>query len=151
MIKALPRLLRLILLLSLLATSGCAWLDARQRQIIYRPTTGMPADFPGLRDGDERYFLPVPPTNPSAAPAISEADRPQRIEVWWLPHADPQAPTLLYLHGTFRNLFDNIHKINALRDCGFRRAGGGLPGLGPQHADHPVRAQHCPRRGLGLG
>jgi uncharacterized protein len=118
-IKALPRLLRLILLLSLLATSGCAWLDARQRQIIYRPTTGMPTDFPGLRDGDERYFLPVPPTNPSATPAISEPDRPQRMEVWWLPHADPQAPTLLYLHGTFRNLFDNIHKINALRTAGF--------------------------------
>ena len=117
-VKALPRLLRLTLLLSLLATSGCAWLDARQRQIIYRPTTGMPADFPGLRDGDERYFLPVPQSTP-ATPAISEAHRPQRIEVWWLPQAEPQAPTLLYLHGTFRNLFDNIHKINALRAAGF--------------------------------
>ena len=108
-----------MLLLSLLATSGCAWLDARQRQIIYRPTTGMPADFKGLRAGDERYFLPVPQATPPAAPAMSDADRPQRIEVWWLPHADPQAPTLLYLHGTFRNLFENIHKINALRAAGF--------------------------------
>ena len=36
-----------------------------------------------------------------------------------MPHSDPQAPTLLYLHGTFRNLFENIHKINALRTAGF--------------------------------
>ncbi len=114
-----PRLLRLILLFSLLSTSGCAWLDVRQRQIIYRPTTGVPADFTGLRPGDERYFLPVPSsaqTTPSIDPATTP---PQRIEIWWLPHTDAKAPTLLYLHGTFRNLFENIHKINALRSAGF--------------------------------
>ncbi|WP_210544417.1 alpha/beta hydrolase [Rhodoferax sp. PAMC 29310] len=118
-VKALSRLLRVMLLMSLLATSGCAWLDTRQRQIIYRPTTGMPADFPGLRAGDERYFLPAPQANLSTTPSTTEANQAQRIEVWWLPHADPLAPTLLYLHGTFRNLFDNIHKINALRAAGF--------------------------------
>jgi uncharacterized protein len=118
-VKTLPRLLRLMLLLSLLATSGCAWLDARQRQIIYRPTAGIPANFMGLRAGDERYFLPVPATNQRAELSASDADLPQRIEVWWLPHPDPKAPTLLYLHGTFRTLYDNIHKIDALRTAGF--------------------------------
>lgn len=102
-----------MLLLPLLATSGCAWLNERQRQIIYRPTTGVPADFGGLRPGDERYFLPV------SASADPMATSPQRMDVWWLPHRDPQAPALLYLHGTFRNLFENIHKINALRTAGF--------------------------------
>lgn len=109
----------IFLLLCLLATSGCAWLDERQRQIIYRPTLGVPADFAGLRPSDERYFLTVPPLSfaPSATNSIPPV--PQRIEVWWLPHDNPQAPALLYLHGTFRNLFENIHKIDALRTAGF--------------------------------
>lgn len=99
--------LRIFLAISLLATSGCAWLDAKQRQIIYRPTPGIPADFAGLRTGDERYFVDVPQT----------AD--QRVEMWWLPHPDKNAPTLLYFHGTFRTLFENLHKIDALREAGF--------------------------------
>ncbi|OIQ72834.1 2-hydroxy-6-oxononadienedioate/2-hydroxy-6-oxononatrienedioate hydrolase [mine drainage metagenome] len=92
----------------MLALGGCAWLDNRQRQIIYRPTSGQPADFPGLRSGDKRYFVSLPGTG-----------TPQRLALWWLPQARQDAPTLLYLHGTFRNLFDNLHKIDALRAAGF--------------------------------
>lgn len=91
----------------MLATSGCAWLDVRQRQLIYRPTPGIAVDFAGLRPGDARYFVNVPQ---AAA---------QRVEIWWLPHANKNAPTLLYFHGTFRTLFENLHKIEALRDAGF--------------------------------
>ncbi|MDH4115233.1 MAG: lysophospholipase, partial [Burkholderiaceae bacterium] len=32
---------------------------------------------------------------------------------------DPDAPTLLYLHGTFRNLYKNYPKIEVLREAGF--------------------------------
>ena len=90
--------------------AGCAWTEARQRELIYRPTPGRPADFVGLREGDRIYRVDVP----GAA-----ADRPDHLQLWWLPNADPQAPTLLYLHGTFRNLFQNLRKIEALRDAGF--------------------------------
>ncbi|PKO62966.1 MAG: alpha/beta hydrolase [Betaproteobacteria bacterium HGW-Betaproteobacteria-18] len=100
--------LRLGLVLALLSTSGCAWLDGYQRQLIYRPTSGVPADFTGLRAGDERYVVSLP-----------GAGAPQHIAIWWLPHATPDAPTLLYLHGTFRNLFENMHKIDALRAAGY--------------------------------
>ncbi len=99
---------RLFLVLILLASSGCAWLDARQRQIIYRPTVLQPSDTASLRRGDERYFVSLP-----------DAGVPQQIALWWLPHPDTQAPTLLYLHGTFRNLYGNAHKIEALRTAGF--------------------------------
>ena len=100
--------LRLGLVLALLATSGCAWLNNYQRQLIYRPAAGVPADFAGLRAGDERYWVSVPDT-----------DTPQHVAIWWLPHASPDAPALLYLHGTFRNLFSNLRKIEALRSAGF--------------------------------
>jgi uncharacterized protein len=106
-----------ILLASILsATSGCAWLDIKQRQAIYRPTQGVPADFAGLRAGDERYFVNLA----TAVPAIAlNANKPERIELWWLPHANANAPTLLYFHGTFRNLYENARKIDSLRAAGF--------------------------------
>ncbi len=98
----------LALLLAL--TSGCAWLDAKQRQILYRPTPGVPGDFAGLRPGDLKYFVELPTAAPETA---------QRIEMWWLPQQDRDAPTLLYFHGTFRNLYENARKIEALREAGF--------------------------------
>jgi pimeloyl-ACP methyl ester carboxylesterase len=101
-------LFRILLLWGLITVSGCAWLDNHQRQIIYRPTPTAAGNVPELRPGDERFFLSVP-----------EPGAPQRITLWWLPHAKPHAPTLLYLHGTFRNLQENLHKIDALRAAGF--------------------------------
>jgi uncharacterized protein len=92
------------------ATGGCAWWDTKERELVYRPSPGRPADFKGLRPGDEMYFVSVPG-------AISA--QPEKLQIWWMPHADPRAPTLLYLHGTFRSLYRNHPKIEALRDAGF--------------------------------
>ncbi len=98
--------------LALVQFGGCAWLDARQQLLALRPTAGRPAGLAadvGLRPGDQRYFLPVPATEGSS----------EKLALWWMPHADPKAPALLYLHGTFRNLYLNLPKIDALRDAGF--------------------------------
>jgi pimeloyl-ACP methyl ester carboxylesterase len=113
-------MLHIVLILSLLASSGCAWLDKQQRRLIYRPTPSMPADFAGLRAGDERYFVTVPHTGPAA----------QHVELWWLPQTDPGAPTLLYFHGTFRTLAENWHKMDALREAGFAVLGVDYRGWG---------------------
>ena len=117
---------RLVLACSLLSASGCAWLDAKQRQAIYRPTQGVPADFARLRAGDERYFVNLPQTA-AAGPTPAAL---QRIEIWWLPHVDNNAPTLLYFHGTFRNLYENAHKIDSLRAAGFAVLGVEYRGWG---------------------
>ena len=91
------------------ALGGCAWWDEKERKLVYRPTPGRMADFNGLRPSDETYFVNVRGTTGT----------PEKLQIWWLPHADPSAPTLLYLHGTFRNLFRNYPKIEALREAGF--------------------------------
>ena len=57
----------LMLALCLVSLSGCAWLDTKQRQLIYRPTPGVPAHFTGLRNGDEQFFLEVPAAGTGAA------------------------------------------------------------------------------------
>lgn len=106
-----------LILFSVLSDSGCASLDAWQREMIYRPTLSVPVEFAGLRAGDERYFASVP--NTAGPNAIIVGDTAQRVEMWWLPHADKDAPTLLYFHGTFRTVFQNLHKIEALRQAGF--------------------------------
>lgn len=89
---------------------SCAWLDQKQRELALRPTPTVPgqaeraaADF---RPGDQRVLQAVPGTA-------------QEVALWWLPQPDPQAPALLYLHGTFRNLYGNLSKINALRQAGY--------------------------------
>jgi hypothetical protein len=106
-----------LILFLLLSGSGCAWLNTQQRELIYRPSLGLPSDRVGQRAGDEHYFVNLPPTTqPKGSDATGGA---QRIELWWLPDADPAAPTLLYFHGTFRTLFQNLHKIDALRQAGF--------------------------------
>ncbi len=89
---------------------GCAWLDTKQRELVFRPTPGRPADFKGLRSGDVAFDVDVPGDT---------AGSTDRLHLWWLPSPDPQAPTLLYLHGTFRNLYENLRKIEALRVAGF--------------------------------
>lgn len=92
---------------------GCAWLSAKQSELALRPTPGRPvafaSDTAGLRPGDIRFAVPV----------AQGSGTPQQLALWWLPHADAQAPTLLYLHGTFRNLYQNLPKIEALREAGF--------------------------------
>ena len=120
------RWLRAFMVLALLATGGCAWLDVKHRQLIYRPTPGVPAGFAGLQPGDQRYFLAAQPTEdntaenaPHSDPGTNESPEPARLEMWWLPHRDALAPTLLYFHGTFRTLVANVRKIESLREAGF--------------------------------
>jgi hypothetical protein len=102
---------RALLICGVLTTLvGCAWVDAKQRELVYRATPGRPAEFVGLRTGDEIVTLDVP---------AAVAGHTDHLQLWWLPSANPQAPTLLYLHGTFRNLFKNYPKIESLRAAGF--------------------------------
>lgn len=76
-----------------------------------RPTPGAPPATAQWQPGDSRYTVQVP--------ASVGAAQTETLSLWWLPHANPQAPTLLYLHGTFRNLGQNLPKIDALREAGF--------------------------------
>jgi pimeloyl-ACP methyl ester carboxylesterase len=96
--------------------SGCAWIDRKQRELALRPTPGRPASLPPdaqlFRPGDERWTVPMPAPEGEPGPA-------QQLALWWLPHGEPHAPALLYLHGTFRNLYQNLPKIEALRAAGF--------------------------------
>ncbi len=91
---------------------GCAWLDTKQRGWIYRPTPGVLADWQPISARDEPIFLEIPA-------GAGSGTGPQRLRAIWVPSDDPQGPAVLYLHGTFRNLFQNRPKIAAIHDAGF--------------------------------
>lgn len=115
----------------LLASGGCAWWDAKERELVYRPAPGRPADFKGLRPGDEMYLVKVKGDTP---------DAPHKLSFWWMPNGDPKAPTLLYLHGTFRSLYRNHPKMEALRDAGFSVLAVDYRGWGDSEAIIPSEA-----------
>ncbi|MCV2351652.1 alpha/beta hydrolase [Paucibacter sp. Y2R2-4] len=119
LLGAWPKCCALALAVSASALSGCAWLSDKERALVLRPSPGRPAAFEaedaGLRPGDQRYVLNVPAMQTTANDTSAE----DRLAVWWLPHPNPQAPTLLYLHGTLRNLYENLPKIEAVRDAGY--------------------------------
>ena len=89
-------------------SAGCSWIDTRQRAAVYRPDRRVPPAFRGLGPKDESF----------SQPNGTGAERGETV-MWWLPNADSRAPTLLYLHGTFRNLYHNHPKMEAIRSAGF--------------------------------
>ncbi len=107
--------------------SGCAWMDAKQRELIYRPTPGVLAQWEAITPMDLPLWL--------------EGERPGlRLRAMWIPQADPQAPAVLYLHGTFRNLFQNRPKIAAIHAAGFAVLAVDYRGWGESTPDLPSEA-----------
>jgi uncharacterized protein len=100
-------LLRAPLALGAAALGGCAWIGQRERLAIYRPERGV--TMLDSQPCEQRWLQAVP----------AEEGGTEQLAFWWLPHPDPRAPSLLYLHGTFRNLYRNRPKIEAIARAGF--------------------------------
>ena len=135
--SALTRLTRWVLVLALgsglvSGLSGCAWLDVKQRGWIYRPTPGQWSDWQAITPHDEPVWLTRAPER--------AADPAQRLRAVWVPGPTPAAPSVLYLHGTFRNLFQNRSKIAAIHAAGFSVLAVDYRGWGESTAALPSEA-----------
>jgi fermentation-respiration switch protein FrsA (DUF1100 family) len=114
-----------------LGAGGCAYLDVKQREWIFRPQREVhatPADV-GLRY-DELWL-----TVQGAAP------EGERVHGWWIPAANPNAPAMLYLHGARRNLSNNLYRIGQLHRMGFAVLAIDYRGFGRSDGDLPSEAQ----------
>jgi uncharacterized protein len=105
--------------------TGCARLDQRLRLAAFRPTAASEADQQKLPNDVQVYFAPAQrsphePNNTNETTESTQASQtPERVSFLYFPAKEPQAPTVLYLHGVFRNALQNQPKIQAIRDSGF--------------------------------
>jgi len=85
--------------------SGCASLDEWQRRSIFQ------------HESSVRYGDREPPAGGVAYElALVNGDR---IHTWYVPAAERDAPTLLFLHGARRNLSGSYGRIEVMRALGF--------------------------------
>lgn len=96
------------------ALAGCAWIDTQQRAKVYKPQTGTMADWKPVGAHDEAFWIDLP-----GAPGADLDAAPERLRAIWIPADTAHAPAVLYLHGTFRNIYFNRPKIAAIHDAGF--------------------------------
>lgn len=109
-----------------LAASGCSQLAHKERELTFRIASGTASWYSGLPDGVEESVLP-----------ITKNGKTENVHTWWWPAEKPDAPALLYLHGSRWNLTGQVNRIRQLRDFGFSvlaidyrgfgKSDGGLP------------------------
>ena len=113
---------------SVLSAAGCAYLDVKQREWIFRAqrdVAAMPSDY-GLKY--EEVWLTVPGDREGAR---------ERVYAWWIPGPDAQAPALLYLHGARWSLSNNLFRIQRLQRMGFAVLAIDYRGFGKSDGDLP--------------
>lgn len=115
---------------ALALSAGCATLDVKQREWIFRPNkdlTRTPADY-GLAFED--VWLAV----------AGEAETRERVHGWWIA-GNPEAPALLYLHGSRWNIGNNLFRIARLHRMGYSVLAIDYRGFGRSDGDLPSEKQ----------
>lgn len=105
-----PILRRFAIVVLAITVAGCAYIESKQGEWIFRPTDStwwgsrpLPSTFV---DKDIPVFVNGKPTG-------------ETIHAWWAPVADPNAPVLLYLHGARWNLTGSVTRIPRWNQMGF--------------------------------
>ena len=114
--------------------SGCAWLDLKQRQIIFNPTTeiaGTPEDFNLQYDN---VWIPV-------AGSTSDGPAVEHLHGWWIPADNSLAPAMLYLHGNGWNIGDSAYNTARLQRMGFSILAIDYRGFGKSEGGFPSESQ----------
>ena len=123
------RWLRLFTLLGLtaaLAAVGCGTLAEKERELTFRVVPGDAGWYAGMPAGIQEMDLPV-----------TGEGKTQHINAWWWPAAAPEAPAVLYLHGSRWNLTGQLFRIEQLREFGFSVLAIDYRGFGKSDGELP--------------
>lgn len=100
-------LARLAAVLAILAAAGgCAYLNEKQGELIFRPTQDTWWGYERAGLAYEDRWIPVGANG-------------DRLHAFWAPADDKAAPLLLYLHGARWNLTGSVTRIERWRQLGF--------------------------------
>lgn len=108
---------------------GSVYLLVMQRELIFEPTREVrktPADL------HLRYETIWVPTHAADGTLLNG---------WWVPGADPAAPTVLYLHGKDLNIGGNLEHLARLNDLGFSVLMIDYRGFGQSGGQFPSEAR----------
>lgn len=101
-----------VALLAAVTASGCASIDRWQREAIFQTEVAARVDGGEAPPAAEEFDLAVPGGGETGS---------DRVHFWYLAATEPDAPTVLYLHGARHNLYGygNAGRIERLHGLGF--------------------------------
>lgn len=99
-------LFRLLVVVTLAGTGGCAYLDTKQGEWIFNPNHTVGRFYQGLPSGAREEWI-----------AVGNGD--EKVHAWWIPAPQSDAPALLYLHGARWDLTGNVRQIAQWSKLGF--------------------------------
>src|SRR6202158_388584 len=120
------RLLVAVAVMGVLTACGTAALQHEEERLTFRVVKEVPGWYAGLPDGVHEFDLPV-----------NRGADAQRIHAWWWPAKNPNAPAVLYLHGTRWSLTGQVFRLEQLRDFGFSVLAIDYRGFGKSDGDVP--------------
>ena len=120
------RLLVGVAILGVLTACGTAALQHEEERLTFRVVKETPGWYAGLPNGVREFDITV----------NRDADA-QRIHAWWWPAKNPNAPTVLYLHGTRWSLTGQVFRLAQLRAFGFSVLAIDYRGFGKSDGDLP--------------
>ena len=119
-----------LLPLATLGATGLAYLDLKQRELIFRPEK---QSWEGLGQTDlafQELWIPL----------AYEATEKAGIHAWWLPAKCADAPAILFLHGACWNLSWHVERIGKWQAMGFSVLAIDYRGFGQSPGDLPTEA-----------
>jgi hypothetical protein len=128
--RAAKGVLLLVSFTALLYFSACTYMWATQRQHIFEPEPLLQTtpDRDGMRYEEVRI------------PSGSGAERGE-LYGWWIPAEQADAPTLLYLHGNFRNISHSVEPAMRLHGLGYNLLLADYRGYGKSSGGEPAEAK----------
>ncbi|KJH86718.1 MULTISPECIES: alpha/beta hydrolase [Pseudomonas] len=108
---------------------GCAVLQHKERELVFRIEPGTASWFSGLPSGVQEFDL---------KPKSFKTG--ENIHGWWWPAERKNAPAILYLHGVRWNLTGQLFRIQQLRALGYSVLAIDYRGFGKSQGDLPSEA-----------
>lgn len=105
---------------------GCAVLQYKERELVFRVEPGTASWYTGLPRDVQEFDLKPPGFKAG-----------QNIHAWWWPAAQKDAPAILYLHGVRWNLTGQLFRIQQLQALGFSVFAIDYRGFGQSKGDLP--------------
>ncbi len=112
--------------MGVLTACGTAALQHEEERLTFRVVKEVPGWYAGLPDGVHEFDIPV-----------NHGADAQRIHAWWWPAKNPNAPAVLYLHGTRWSLTGQVFRLEQLRGFGFSVLAIDYRGFGKSDGDVP--------------